>query len=52
MGVGFGEDATEVAPPATICTHKCHANNQVKRQSTVLGFPFTVVPGNRLVPRL
>ncbi|MET0209836.1 MAG: hypothetical protein ABW220_12400 [Burkholderiaceae bacterium] len=51
MGMVFGEDATEVAPPATICTHKCKAQNQVKGQSTVLGFPFPVAPADRL-PRL
>jgi hypothetical protein len=51
MGMVFGEDATEVAPPATICTHKCQAQNQVKGRSTVLGFPFLVAPGDRLSPR-
>lgn len=51
MGMVFGEDATEVAPPATICTHKCQAQNQVKGQSTVLGAPFPVAPADRLAPR-
>lgn len=52
MGMVFGEDATEVAPPATICTHKCQAQNQVHGQATVLGFPFPVAPADRLAPRL
>ncbi len=51
MGMVFGEDATEVAPPATICTHKCQAQNQVKGRSTVLGAPFPVAPADRLAPR-
>lgn len=51
MGMVFGEDATEVAPPATICTHKCQAQNQVKGRSTVLGSPFPVAPADRLQPR-
>lgn len=51
MGMVFGEDATEVAPPATLCTHKCQAQNQVKGQSTVLGAPFPVAPADRLAPR-
>ncbi|WP_235578091.1 hypothetical protein [Pseudorhodoferax sp. Leaf267] len=51
MGMVFGEDATEVAPPATLCTHQCQAQNRVKGRSTVLGFPFLVAPGDRLMPR-
>lgn len=51
MGMVFGEDATEVAPPATICTHQCKAQNQVKGRSTVLGAPFPVAPADRLKPR-
>lgn len=52
MGMVFGEAATEVAPPATICTHKCQAQNQVHGQSTVLGLPFPVAPADRLAPRI
>lgn len=51
MGMVFGEDATEVAPPATACTHKCQARNQVKGRATSLGFPFPVNPADRLNPR-
>jgi hypothetical protein len=51
MGMVFGEDATEVAPPATICTHQCQAQNQVNGRSTVLGSPFPVAPADRLNPR-
>jgi hypothetical protein len=51
MGAVFGEDATEVAPPATVCTHKCQAQNQVRGRSTVLGFPFQVADASRLIPR-
>jgi hypothetical protein len=51
MGAVFGEDATEVAPPATICTHQCQAQNRVRGQSVVLGFPFRVPDPSRLLPR-
>jgi len=30
MGAVFGEDATEVAPPATACTQNCQAQNRVR----------------------
>ena len=52
MGQVMGEDATEVAPPATVCTHKCQAQNQTHGQSTVLGSPFPVAPADRLQGRL
>jgi len=52
MGQVMGEDATEVAPPATACTHKCQAQNQTHGASTVLGAPFPVAPADRLAPRL
>jgi hypothetical protein len=51
MGSVFGEDATEVARPATTCTQDCQAQNQVKGRAVVLGFPFPVPPANRLSPR-
>jgi hypothetical protein len=51
MGAVFGEDATEVAPPATICTHQCQAQNRVRGQAVVLGFPFPVPDASRLQPR-
>jgi hypothetical protein len=52
MGQVMGEDATEMAPPATACTHKCQAQNQTHGQSTVLGAPFPVADADRLKPRL
>jgi hypothetical protein len=52
MGGVFGEDATEVAPPATTCTEDCEAGNQVQGAATVLGFPFPVPAENRFLPRL
>jgi len=52
LGQVMGEDATEVAPPATACTHKCQAQNQTHGQSTVLGAPFPVAEADRLKPRL
>jgi hypothetical protein len=52
LGQVMGEDATEVAPPATACTHKCQAQNQTHGQSTVLGSPFPVADADRLKPRL
>ena len=51
MGAVFGEDAHEVAPPATICTHQCQAQNRVRGQSVKLGFPFPVPDSSRLKPR-
>jgi hypothetical protein len=51
MGGVFGEDATEVAPPATACTRKCQAQDQVRGQSVLLGFPFPVPAASRLQPR-
>jgi len=52
MGQVMGEDATEVAPPATFCTDDCQAENQVRGGAVILGFP-AVVPANfRLFPRL
>ena len=51
MGAVFGEDAIEVAPPATICTHQCQAQNRVRGQSVKLGFPFPVPDTSRLKPR-
>jgi len=51
MGGVFGEDATEVAPPASACTHQCQARDRVRGQSTVLGFPFPVPAASRLQPR-
>lgn len=51
LGQVMGEDATEVAPPAVPCTHQCKAQDQVRGQSTVLGFPFPVAEADRLKPR-
>jgi hypothetical protein len=52
MGQVMGEDATEVAPPATNCTQNCQAQNRVRGRSVVLGFPFPVPAASRLTPRL
>ena len=51
MGGVFGEDATEVAPPATTCTQDCQAQNQVRGEAVVLGSPFPVPAANRFNPR-
>ncbi len=51
MGAVFGEDATEVSPPATVCTQNCQAQNRVRGQAVVLGFPFPVQDNVRLKPR-
>jgi hypothetical protein len=51
MGAIFGEDATEVAPPAKTCVENCQAQNRVRGQSVVLGFPFPVPDPSRLQPR-
>ena len=52
MGAVFGGDSTEVAPPATVCTHQCQAQNRVRGQAVNLGFPFPVPDTSRLNPRL
>jgi hypothetical protein len=51
MGGVFGDDATEVAPPSKPCTHQCQAQDRVRGQSVVLGFPFKVPAASRLQPR-
>jgi hypothetical protein len=51
MGQVMGEDATEVAPPATFCVEDCQAQNQVRGGAVVLGFPFPVPFEYRLQPR-
>lgn len=51
MGFVTGEDAVEVANPPTDCVTDCQAQNQVRGRLTVLGFPFPVPAGSRLVPR-
>ena len=40
MGWVTGEDATEVAPPASNCVRRCQAQNRVRGGAVVLGFPF------------
>jgi hypothetical protein len=50
MGQVMGEDATEVAPPATNCVKNCQAQNRVRGRSVVLGFPFPVPDTSRLTP--
>jgi hypothetical protein len=49
LGFVTGEDATEVANPPTVCTHKCQAQNQVRGRLANLGAPFPVPAGSRLV---
>ena len=51
MGAVFGQDATEVAPPATACTQRCQAQNQVQGRAVVLGFPFPIPTEVRFQPR-
>jgi hypothetical protein len=48
MGGVLGEDAVEVAPPATDCVEDCQAQNQVRGRFAVLGFPFPVPAASRL----
>lgn len=50
MGQVMGEDAVEVAPPATVCVKKCQGRNRVRGQAVVLGFPFPVPIEQRLKP--
>jgi hypothetical protein len=51
MGGVLGDDAVEVAPPATVCVSHCQAQNQVKGIYPVLGFPYPVPAANRITPR-
>ena len=54
LGGVMGEDAVEVAPSPTNCTHQCQAQNRIRGRAVVLGFP-SPVPANapyRLTPRL
>jgi hypothetical protein len=51
MGQVMGEDATEVAPAAKVCTANCTAQDRVRGRAVVLGFPFPVPDPVRLKPR-
>ena len=51
VGGFFGDDAVEVAPPSSTCTHQCQAQDRVRGQAVVLGFPFPVPDASRLKPR-
>ena len=51
MGWVTGEDATEVAPPATNCVKNCQAQNRVRGGAVVLGNPFPVPAESRFQPR-
>jgi hypothetical protein len=50
MGQVMGEDATEVAPPATFCVEDCQAQNQVRGGAVVLGHSFPVPFAYRFQP--
>ena len=52
MGFVTGEDAVEVANPPTDCVENCQAQNRIRGRLAVLGFPFPVPAGSRLVPRV
>lgn len=49
MGQVMGEDAVELAPAATTCTHKCGAQNQTQGEAPVLGFPWPVPASARIL---
>src|SRR5713101_4160087 len=51
MGQVMGEDATEIAPAATVCTADCTAQDRVEGRAVVVGFPFPVPEEVRLNPR-
>jgi hypothetical protein len=51
MGQVMGEDATEIAPAAKVCTAGCTAQNRVNGMAVVVGFPFPVPDPVRLQPR-
>jgi hypothetical protein len=50
MGFVTGEDAIEVAPPATDCVKKCQAQNRVRGRSVKLAPPFPVPAASRFKP--
>lgn len=49
MGQVMGEDAVELAPAATTCTHQCGAQNQTRGEADVLGFPWPVPAAARIL---
>jgi hypothetical protein len=51
LGQVMGEDSTEIAPAAKVCTANCTAQNQVQGNAVVVGFPFPVPSAVRLQPR-
>src|SRR5712671_5462973 len=51
MGQVMGEDSTEIAPAATVCTENCTAQNHVNGRALVVGLPFPVPTAVRLQPR-
>ncbi len=51
IGQVMGEDATEIAPAARVCTADCTAQDQVQGRAVVVGFPFPVPAEVRLQPR-
>ena len=51
MGQVMGEDATEIAPAAKVCTADCTAQDHVNGLALVVGFPFPVPDPVRLQPR-
>jgi hypothetical protein len=51
MGQVMGEDSTEIAPAAKLCTANCTAQNRVRGRAVVVGFPFPVPDAVRLKPR-
>jgi hypothetical protein len=52
MGAVMGEDAVELSPAATTCTHQCQAQDRIRGRAVVLGFPSPVPAASRLTPRL
>ena len=51
LGQVMGEDSTEIAPAAKVCTQNCQAQNRVRGRAVVVGFPFPVPDAVRLKPR-
>ena len=51
LGQVMGEDSTEIAPAAKVCTANCTAQNRVDGKAVAVGFPFPVPDAVRLQPR-
>ena len=50
MGQVMGEDAVQVAPAATACTHQCALRTRPRAPRSCSGSPFPVPAASRITP--